>query len=974
MKAADFARWVLPEAPYYCMGVLTGKSMQQLFYTSKDALVNAILAQDVGASGSHVYYAFAGFREQRRRKASISALRTYVFDVDISDTGVKNGKPAYRSQSEAIDAIRQLAEEKRLLLPTFIVSSGTGLHLYWTLQEDVDAKTWQATANALKKLIANIDPKLAADTARAADPAGFLRMPGTTNPKNGRPVEVLEVNGLYTQQMIADAVTGFAAPQAALPANAGLLGDLQVEGVEPVIVTVKSAFEACAQIRDAYMNQAREGYEGWQRLIQLCTFMERGREFAHAASKMHPGYNPAQVDKLFDDALKYREQDGIGPTSCEAFAMARGREDLCNGCPYKGKSKNPIMVARNFGSVTALPKVANDAEPERNEGEEGDVYDIDVEKELARLNQATTKGLFFLNENGLHFREHVTKSGSLSVNTVRVLPRMVKVFGKNDTSILVGLTDRSFRRITEFRVVRVADVGTTSMHHKVFEAIGYPRQADEPTAMSAFIGAISRLADTHTDEIKLTSCFGWTKNGFVIGKDLITKDGTVRAIPVGNARDMAADLSCAGKRDVAIAALRRYMELIDVNARMALLASLASPLVHLMGSNRRMAMLHLYGRSGTGKTTLFNIASSFWGRPHLLNPLSTMKARYLRYATYRHLPVIYDELTVATGHAGENAARLLDLGEFVYSMTTGQGRDTATRSGNLSSVGKGEWNNATMTAANAPTADMLSATTGQQMEAQFLRAVDLNITETTVAKENMAEAQKLYTALIDNHGHIGRMFIEVVVRHRKEIASALERAFEKLDDQYGSKYRFLTTLLVCVEMAEHILRHAFGVRASDMKITDIIRDKLKKSVDDNLEVVEEELSPAEQLDTVLSHFVPHAATFNANPSPTSVDAVDDMREEVYVHSPSVSPNCRITIHADGRMTVRVAKDYADKTAKRACGCSLPLLFKRVGVKYERMNVALNHGVPDGRGTPQIGTLAAPCYVFEVPKGGFSSLT
>jgi len=77
-------------------------------------------------------------------------------------------------------------EELTGLRPSIVVDSGNGYHLYFRLSYEVDAKKLKQLETALLEVL----KPLGAD-AKSRDLARILRLPGTINPRNGRPVRVI---------------------------------------------------------------------------------------------------------------------------------------------------------------------------------------------------------------------------------------------------------------------------------------------------------------------------------------------------------------------------------------------------------------------------------------------------------------------------------------------------------------------------------------------------------------------------------------------------------------------------------------------------------------------------------------------------------------------------------------------------------------------------------------------------------------
>jgi hypothetical protein len=114
-------------------------------------------------------------------------------------------------------------------------------------------------------------------------------------------------------------------------------------------------------------------------------------------------------------------------------------------------------------------------------------------------------------------------------------------------------------------------------------------------------------------------------------------------------------------------------------ARIALDAAFMAPCVKL--TNSLNCMIHFCGKSGTGKTVALQVAASVWGEPlteggKLIKSLnSTKNALEATAANCGNLPVMMDELQMIKNQK--------DYDELIYSLTEGQGRGRATRTGSL---------------------------------------------------------------------------------------------------------------------------------------------------------------------------------------------------------------------------------------------------------------------------------------------------
>lgn len=88
----------------------------------------------------------------------------------------------YAKQKEAADALSAFCKKREFPLPSLIVSSGYGLHCYWTMTRELPVDEWYSTASKFKQLLAT--DGMLVDPSRTSNPASILRPVGTTNKKN----------------------------------------------------------------------------------------------------------------------------------------------------------------------------------------------------------------------------------------------------------------------------------------------------------------------------------------------------------------------------------------------------------------------------------------------------------------------------------------------------------------------------------------------------------------------------------------------------------------------------------------------------------------------------------------------------------------------------------------------------------------------------------------------------------------------
>ena len=87
-----------------------------------------------------------GFRYYKpiRAQQNVVALKSLFIDIDF-----KGGDHGYETPDEAIAALGNFLKATDLPTPSLIVSSGGGLHVYWTMMRPLTMAEWQPLAFAL---------------------------------------------------------------------------------------------------------------------------------------------------------------------------------------------------------------------------------------------------------------------------------------------------------------------------------------------------------------------------------------------------------------------------------------------------------------------------------------------------------------------------------------------------------------------------------------------------------------------------------------------------------------------------------------------------------------------------------------------------------------------------------------------------------------------------------------------------------
>jgi len=182
--------WRSPDSCHQ-IGLLERQSKQFMnikVNTVADAIHRALHESNTGVD---CYFACAEYITENNRKATnVSGASAFWLDIDCGDLKNSAGK-GYATAEGAREAVNRFCKDTGLPAPTYIVNSGSGLHVYWVLDSVVEREQWQQYAPKLKTLTQV--KKLLADDSRTSDIASVLRIPGTLNHKYfpPKPVELI---------------------------------------------------------------------------------------------------------------------------------------------------------------------------------------------------------------------------------------------------------------------------------------------------------------------------------------------------------------------------------------------------------------------------------------------------------------------------------------------------------------------------------------------------------------------------------------------------------------------------------------------------------------------------------------------------------------------------------------------------------------------------------------------------------------
>jgi P4 family phage/plasmid primase-like protien len=295
--------------------------------------------------GMQSYYAMSSYKHasyycdvkqyrRSRTQANVKLVRSNWIDIDYG-----KGKE-YLTIEEALNAFDAWLEKANLPLPTFLVSSGNGLHIYWVFTTDISYEDWEPIARLFAKLqkqYALKSDNISGNAACVLRPIGTLNYKDPANPK---PVKLIRQGDLQDfkkwGEMIQSAVTlGPLRYSSIANSNSSLINALLGSNFADYPPSdadlIAGACQFFKDMRDTL--GANQSEPQWFSALGVLAKTSNGPEIAQKWSSGHSDYSPIATQQKLD------QWRGIGPTTCERI---RHESISCNGC--KQTCKSPIQL------------------------------------------------------------------------------------------------------------------------------------------------------------------------------------------------------------------------------------------------------------------------------------------------------------------------------------------------------------------------------------------------------------------------------------------------------------------------------------------------------------------------------------------------------------------------------------------------------------------------------------------------------
>lgn len=833
MKTADFLKAVTPS-----QGVLfaatpasfekNGKTVHYYKHTACDSHEDlALQCKAISNQGINAYFAVASYdaasyidesdgRTKYRTQDNAAYARSMWLDIDCGP-----GKP-YSDQSEGILALRTAFKKAKLPAPTFTVSSGYGVHAYWTFTKDVPKDIWIPVAQLFKAVMDGTG--LAADKV-TANIACVLRPVGTLNYKRDGEKEVRILHSAKPvrfsewAQMLkkASRELGVTAPKQRQTtmlnsALGGGLDDYPPSDADRIA-------DKCAVLGEMReLKGASQDEQQWYSAIGILRHTTQGEDVVQEWSSGHDDYDPIiTTDKV-------KQWEGRGPTLCDTM---RQLFPACAEC--KLKCNSPISLGY--------------PEPEHQTTVEAVQPDQTVAIEsLPELPDSLKDEFAWVEGKGLMARKE-DEDGNVQWHVVcSQLPVPEFIF---------------YDKITESYFVRIS--ARTAPY--TWQSGDLPLDAVQRGGVN-LIGALGgkcavtvkddgrllvRFMKTWVDEIRqstdlqtMRDQMGWQRDGsFLLGKTLYMPDGTHKDVVV--ARSLAKYAESHTRRGNT----QEFCRLIDrlynrpdyEEYQFMWLAAFGSILIKFLHSHDIGITLAAFSPdSGTGKTSIAKAAIANFGDPGGFGQKAGGQDGATEFAItvmagLRHnLPILIDEVSNWEPNR---------LGKFLYRMCDGTAKVQGSADGGLRDTSSYNWNSVSFITSNSPLAAKVSAE-NKNSQAQLARLFDIKFRN----KGFDTKDSVLFEQLWQHCGNTGAEFVKYVVQNQEKVGKVCLAMRDRLNEkaEANQSARFWMMLAAATMTAAHITR-SLGMHQFDIdKIEDWTIHRIKEIrivADRSVEAVED---------------------------------------------------------------------------------------------------------------------------------------
>ena len=754
METKRFLDLVLGSEGHYCVWANNpAKQVQQKFYTSVEEVIGA--AHDLSDNGWNAFFALGTYKEAGSRVAdNVMQMKSFFLDLDCGPD------KEFADQAAAIAELRNFCTQHKLPTPT-LVNSGRGIHVYWILSEAVGRDDWWQVAERLKSLCASSGFK--ADPAVTSDAARILRVPATYNYKYDTPLPVtfygIEAPTTVDFDSFSELIGGDPIPvppkytASATSAFQDALNENQKGSFKRLLVkTAKGT--GCAQIEYLVNNQQTASHDLWRSGLSIANVCKDGDKAAELMSSKHEDYNlEATLRKMHDTG---------GPHFCSTFAMHN--PEPCETCPNNGKITTPAMLTKEIAEAT----------PEDN------ILEEDVDGTTKTISIPTFPKPYFRGQNGGVYIRGENAEGD---------PEEVCIY-HHDFYVTRRLHDVELGEVIAFAlhlprdgirdfVIPLAAVTSREEFRKNMSMHGVVTFGKDIDKLMTYTAAWIKELQQTTTASEAHQQFGWVDDTkmdeFVLGDQLITAQGVEYNPPSAKTSGYIEKFKPKGTQE-------RSREILDWYNRDGMelhqftvcggFGTILMPFTGLYSLG-----VHLFGKTGGGKTTAMYAGSSIWGDPFGLTGTTgdTLNSKMNAAELMHNLMLNTDEMTNLVGK---------EASQYAYQLSEGKQKNRMAGGGNHERVRGKPWRLLAFSTGNVSMYAQMAMFKGDT-RAEMQRLLELRVDEMPRVEVNQQEADAQLRDVQLNYGHFAPVYVQYVINNKGKIAALYKDIKAKLDKKAG---------------------------------------------------------------------------------------------------------------------------------------------------------------------------------------------
>jgi hypothetical protein len=787
----QFYEKALPTQGVYCatgIDPTTQGRVQNKFGETLDEVLK--LAEGFNKKNWNSYIALGSFEGFSRRAEDCIYFRSFFVDLDVDEAKAAVGK-GYISKEAALEALAKFLEEQDLP-PPIRIDSGTGVHAYWLLEEDVPIDEYLPYAEKFKEFVLK---HLHADPAVMADAARIMRYAASSNYKTIPPSPTGFIDTEFPQYSF-EAFKEFLGPVESKVNLMDLLPKgldeetkamLKLDNFETTFQRiVERTFEGdgCAQIKYAIENEEHLEEPMWHSVLTIAAACSDGRESAHKISSGYKGYSATETDKKFDQIIEIFEKDG-GPHLCSTFENRN--PGVCDGCPHKGKLKSPVQLGK---SLLSRPKEEHQEESVREE--KSTQAFPDLPGLLAPFVRGINGGIYYQPPTKYGKDGKAEHQDALLISQYDFYPvrRMYSPYDGECFVIRLILPNDSPR---EF-LLPMKQVYAQEEFKKIMSSNGVFFNPNYVKLLAEYIVKWGQyLVNTGRAEV-MRRQMGWTDDNetFVIGGMEVNKDtgATGRSAPTSPlASNVAKALKEKGSLELWKEGVNKLNQpSLEMHA-FAVMASFGSPLMEFRDTNG--VSISYQGKSGVGKSGALYAALSIWGDPKKMSVFeATDNAMNDRIVTSKNIFAGIDE-------AGDKDGKV--VAAYIHKISQGNAKLRLNGNTMAERIQELRASLIAMLTTNHSLLNKVKAIKGSPY-GEAARLVEFYIHKPQAFIEDPAKGPEIFGTFNRNYGLAGPIYAyELINRGEAELRTLTDKWIARFREDFGHlvEYRYYEDLIGC---------------------------------------------------------------------------------------------------------------------------------------------------------------------------------